>query len=214
MKKVRRWLLAMTWVGGGILLIGDRADPWLWAYAGGVALVSAFALLSIDEDLAQERFHPPSAGADRISLRAVRLVALAHLVVSLLDNRFGWSNVPEAARALGLVGFVLSFALVVYAMRANRYFSAVVRIQHDRGHRVVDAGPYAHLRHPGYAAMIAAVPLSGLALGSWYGALIGLAYSGLILRRVLFEDRFLQQHLEGYREYTGRVRYRLVPGLW
>ena len=214
MKRLLRWLLFVPPLGAVVLTAGNRSDPWLWAYVAGFALVSGLALLSIDEDLARERFTPPNPGADRLSLRAVRLIALAHLAVSLADNRFGWSSVPPAVRALGLAGFVGGFGLIVYAMRVNRFFSAVVRIQRDRGHRVVDAGPYARLRHPGYAAMILAVPMSGLALGSWYGALVALAYSALIFRRVRFEDSFLQQHLEGYREYATRVRYRLVPGLW
>jgi protein-S-isoprenylcysteine O-methyltransferase Ste14 len=62
--------------------------------------------------------------------------------------------------------------------------------------------------------MIAMAPLSGLALGSWLAVAFAAAYSGLILRRVLFEDAFLRQHLEGYAAYTERVRYRLVPGVF
>ena len=214
MKRLVRWLVAVTLIGAIVLIAGNRSDPWLWAYVAAFALISGVALTLMDEDLAKERFSPPDRGADRASLRAVRLVALAHVIVSLADSRFGWSFVPAAGRAIGLVGFVAAFAVIVYAMRVNRFFSAVVRIQRDRGHRVIDVGPYARLRHPGYAAMIMAVPLSGLALGSWYGALVALVYSALILRRVRFEDSFLQQHLDGYRDYAMRVRYRLVPGLW
>ena len=214
MKRFARWLITVTFLGSVVLIAGDRTDPWLWAYVAAFALISGVALSLMDEDLARERFTPPDRGADRLSLRAVRLVALAHVIVSLADNRFGWSSVPAAGRAVGLMGFVAAFAVIVYAMRVNRFFSAVVRIQRDRGHRVVDVGPYARLRHPGYAAMILAVPMSGLALGSWYGAMVALIYSALILRRVRFEDSFLQQHLDGYRDYAARVRYRLVPGVW
>ena len=38
--------------------------------------------------------------------------------------------------------------------------------------------------------------------------------SGMILRRVLFEDAFLNKNLEGYAAYSGRVRHRLIPGVW
>lgn len=99
-------------------------------------------------------------------------------------------------------------------MRENRFFSAVVRIQDDRGHRVVDSGPYAVVRHPGYAGMIVGIPASGLALGSWVGCAIALGYSALILRRVSFEDRFLQRNLAGYTDYAARVRSRVIPGVW
>ncbi len=85
------------------------------------------------------------------------------------------------------------------AMRENRFFSSVVRVQDERGHRVVDSGPYSIVRHPGYAGLIWAIPFSGLALGSWLAAAIGLLMSGMILRRVLFEDAFLNKNLDGLR---------------
>jgi protein-S-isoprenylcysteine O-methyltransferase Ste14 len=108
----------------------------------------------------------------------------------------------------------VSCLFVFHAMLTNRFFSPVVRIQKERGHRVIDAGPYRLVRHPGYAGMIVAAPLSGLALGSWFSVAIALVYSGMILRRVFFEDAFLRQNLDGYPEYADRVRYRLVPGLF
>ena len=214
MKTGLRPFVPLALVGALVLVSGDARDPWLWAYVAGFAGIAVVALRSMDDDLARERFSPPEPGADRLPLRAVRLAALAHLAISLADNRLGWSHVPPVVRGVGLAGFVLGFLAVVRAMRANRFFSAVVRIQRDRGHRTVDRGPYARLRHPGYAGMILAVPMGGLALGSWYGALAGCVYSLLILRRVVFEDRFLAEHLEGYCEYARRVPHRILPGLW
>ena len=196
-------------------LAGTWRDPWLWSYLATFVVVGVVAMVNISDDLARERYHPPSSGADRWSLLMIRLIALAHLVVGVLDGaRFGWTTVPSPLRVVGLVGFGLSFLLVVRAMSVNRFFSAVVRVQDDRGHRVVDRGPYARVRHPGYAGMIPAVPFSGLALGSWVSVAIALVYSGLILRRVLFEDRFLHANLDGYRSYARRVPYRLIPGAW
>jgi protein-S-isoprenylcysteine O-methyltransferase Ste14 len=214
MKRITRWLLSTSLIGAAIVLGGNPRDPWLWMYVLAFAAVGACGIHSMTDDLARERFSPPEPGADRRSLRAVRLVGFGHVVVGVLDNRFGWTPVPSALRALGLVVFVAAFGLIVHAMRTNRFFSAVVRIQTDRGHHVVDAGPYARVRHPGYAAMIAAIPGSGLALGSWLAFAVGLAYSALILRRVVFEDGYLRTHLEGYPEYSQRVPYRLVPGIW
>ena len=216
MKRLLRFLL-MTGIVAALLfgLAGSWRDPWLWSYLAIWCMVGAAAMLMISDDLAKERFSPPSAGADRLSLRAIRVIALAHLVVGVLDNaRFHWSVVPPALRVVGLVGFGLSFLLVIHAMSVNRFFSAVVRVQDDRGHHVIDRGPYAHVRHPGYAGMIPAVPFSALALGSWVSLAIALVYSGLILRRVLFEDRFLHANLDGYANYARRVRYRLIPGAW
>jgi protein-S-isoprenylcysteine O-methyltransferase Ste14 len=100
------------------------------------------------------------------------------------------------------------------AMHENHFFSSVVRLQTERGHRVVDTGPYAVVRHPGYAGVLLMTPFSGLALGSFVAAAIGLVMTALILRRVLFEDAFLQENLAGYKEYSGRVTSRLIPGVW
>lgn len=216
MKRLLRFLLVTSLLAAVIFaLAGTWRDPWLWAYLGVWVIVGAMAMLTINDDLARERYRPPSPGADRLSLRMIRLIALAHLVVGVLDSaRFHWSVVPDWLRVVGLAGFGLSFLLVVRAMAVNRFFSAVVRVQDDRGHRVVDRGPYAHVRHPGYAGMIPAVPCSALALGSWASLAIALVYSGLILRRVLFEDRFLHANLNGYEAYARRVPYRLVPAVW
>ncbi len=214
MKRLVRWCIATAIIAGVILVLGDARDPWLWGYIATFSLIGAYAMYAIDDDLAKERFTPPSKGADRLSLAWVRAIAAAHIIVGIADSRFGWTSVPDVLRGVGLIGFALSFMLIVRAMLANRFFSAVVRIQDDRGHHVVDRGPYSVVRHPGYAGMIVFAPLSGLALGSWLSVAVAFVYSALVARRVLFEDRFLRTNLDGYQAYTERVRYRLVPGLF
>lgn len=215
-KRLMRWLLVSAALISGVMLLAGRfGDPWLWAYGAAWLATSLYAMVSIDDDLASERFSPPEPGADRWWLLAVQIAALAHLVVGGLDNRFHWSPaVPPTVRGAALAGMAAAFFLVFRAMRENRFFSSVVRIQAERGHRVVTTGPYAVVRHPGYVGMIVGVPLSGLALGSYASAAVALIYSALMARRVTFEDRFLRQSLDGYREYAARVRHRLVPGVW
>lgn len=213
-KRLKRWAMANAVIATVLMAAaGTFTDPWLWAYVAVVAATTFYALMTIDEDLARERFHPPSPGADRVSLRAVRLMAVGHLLIGALDaGRWHLAPVASPIRAAALAGMAAAFWMVFYSMRANRFFSSVVRIQTDRGHHVVDRGPYAIVRHPGYAGMILGVPLSGLALGSWLAAALALAYSALIFRRVLFEDGYLRANLAGYEDYAARVRYRLVPG--
>jgi protein-S-isoprenylcysteine O-methyltransferase Ste14 len=217
LKRLKRWILASGFVTVVVFaLAGTWRDPWLWAYAAVWSLATFYALFSIDEDLAQERFHPPTAGADGVALHFVRVVALTHLVVGALDSG-RWhvtSPVPPELRAFALAGMALTFAIFFRAMRENRFFSSVVRVQSERGHRVIDSGPYSIVRHPGYAGLLLGMPFSGLALGSWLAAAIGLVMSGMILRRMLFEDAFLKKNLDGYAAYTDRVRHRLIPGVW
>ena len=217
LKRLKRWVLASSLVAGVVLgLAGTLGDPWLWAYVVLWSAMTFYALFSIDEDLARERFHPPTAGADGVALHFVRAVALTHLVVGALDGgRWHWTQpVPPGLRACALAGMAVTFGMFYRAMRENRFFSSVVRVQDDRGHHVIDSGPYSVVRHPGYAGMLLGMPFSGLALGSWLAAGIGLVMAALIFRRVLFEDAFLKKNLTGYAAYADRVRHRLIPGVW
>ena len=96
----------------------------------------------------------------------------------------------------------------------NKFFEPSVRIQTDRGHHVIDTGPYAIIRHPGYAfgfAFFLGIPL---ALGSLWGLIPAIIMSALLVVRTVLEDRTLQNELPGYKQYAERVRYRLVPGVW
>jgi protein-S-isoprenylcysteine O-methyltransferase Ste14 len=216
-KRLKRWTLSTLIVASLVfLLAGTWRDPWLWAYVGVWTVSAAYALLSLDEDLAKERFRPPTAGADRIAVTFIRIVALAHIIVGALDTgRWHLTGpVPTGIRLAALVGMAAGLGTFYRAMHENRFFSAVVRIQSDRGHQVISSGPYGIVRHPGYAGLIFVPPFSGLALGSWIAVAVGLVVSVLVVRRVLFEDSFLRKHLEGYTAYAQRVPHRLIPGVW
>jgi protein-S-isoprenylcysteine O-methyltransferase Ste14 len=122
-------------------------------------------------------------------------------------------------RAVGvdLFGYVLFLAgmgIVTWAEAVNKFFEVTVRIQTERGQRVIDTGPYAVVRHPGYVASILFCVGTALCLGSvWALIPAGLA-SALLVLRTRWEDQTLQAELPGYQEYTQRVRYRLIPGVW
>src|SRR4051794_37212255 len=103
-KPLQRWLLASVIVLALIFgLAGTWRDPWLWAYVLTCSAATLYAMLSIDEDLARERFHPPTQGADRLALVLVRVVALSHLVVGALDaGRWHLTPVASPLRAFAL----------------------------------------------------------------------------------------------------------------
>ena len=130
--------------------------PWFWALIGfNVVLISA-AARAIEPDLMRERLRPAPGGVDR-SLRWLMLpFLLAQLIVAGLDvGRFGWSGpVPLVVHGTGLLPFVSGIALAMRAMVVNRFLSPVVRIQVERGHRLITEGPYRFVRHPGYAGML------------------------------------------------------------
>ncbi len=116
-----------------------------------------------------------------------------------------------------MVGYILlTVGMIgsVWAEAVNKFAEPGVRIQTERGHRVVDAGPYAIVRHPLYVAAFFLFMGIPLALGSFRALIPALVGSAVLVVRTAFEDHMLQNELEGYKEYAGRVRYRLIPGVW
>jgi protein-S-isoprenylcysteine O-methyltransferase Ste14 len=195
---------------------GTVAIPGFWVYLAIFAAVMVASFTLLDPSLLRERMRP---GGNRppLGLRIFTFVMVAHWIVAGLDRgRFHVSDdVPLWLRVTGLVVVAAGYALALWAMRVNRFFSSIVRIQSDRGQHVVTTGPYAVVRHPGYVAGILIIVASGIGLGSWLATALLVVFSvPFLMYRVVSEDRVLQAELAGYRDYAGRVRWRLVPGVW
>jgi protein-S-isoprenylcysteine O-methyltransferase Ste14 len=132
-----------------------------------------------------------------------------------LDTRFHWSaDMGWSAVAAGTVTGLLAVLLIAWAMRTNRFFSAIVRIQKDRGHIVVSSGPYRFVRHPAYTGMAAFTLVTPLILNSRWAFAPAVTTVMLHLLRTVLEDRTLQRELDGYADYARKVKYRLVPPIW
>ena len=137
------------------------------------------------------------------------------VLVAGLDQRYGWSGaVAIWLQGTALLLFLAFGFLCAWAMAVNRFFSATVRLQSDRGHSVAKGGPYGIVRHPGYTAGIISNMVTPMVLESWIGLIPAIiVVFGYIVRTAL-EDSFLQKNLTGYRDYTSTVQYRLIPGVW
>lgn len=190
--------------------------PFFWAILVLLGAWTVAASATLDPELVHSRTHPAAPGPDRMLRGLLALLLVAHLVVAALDaGRAHWSDtVPFALRLIGLGGYGACLALVYRAMRANRFFIPAVRIQEERGHRVVRSGPYRLVRHPGYLGSGAGAVFGALALGSWLAFVPLLGALAVLVARTAFEDRFLQERLPGYEAYVRDVPYRLVPGIW
>ena len=138
------------------------------------------------------------------------------IVLGAVDFREGLTGpVRRIVPIVGNLIIIAGFGLLTWAMATNRSFETTVRIQEDRGQRVIDSGPYQYVRHPGYTGVIIAFYFGiPMALGSLVAFLVGLLGLAVMVIRTALEDRTLQQELPGYREFTQRTRYRLLPGLW
>ena len=209
--RILRWLLPIgffVWVGWHLGLI--RYWVFLAIMIGWVAYVSR----SVDPTLFRERFKPAGPTIDRYALRAIRATAAASLAVTLIDiDRFHWSDdVPPMVRAAGMIILIVSLALLAQSMIANRFFSTAIRLQTDRGHRVVDIGPYRYVRNPMYVAVTELIAGQGLLFGSVtvleYGAMV---WAGFFLFVVAYEEPALgEQFADEYKRYRANVR-RWLP---
>jgi len=195
---------------------GTIAIPGFWVYLAIFVAIVVASLLGLDPGLLRERMRP-GGQKPPLALRLFSAVLVAHWIVAGLDRgRFHWSdNVPSWLQVLGLIGVAAGYGLCFWAMYVNRFFSSVIRIQSDRGQYIVDTGPYAFVRHPGYLAGVIIVVASGVALGSWLAwAVLVISSLPFLLRRAINEDRILQADLSGYRDYAARIRWRILPGVW
>ena len=136
------------------------------------------------------------------------------IVAALDDGRYHRSHVPWWGSLVGYALIIAGFVGVTRATSVNKFFEPSVRIQADRGHRVIDTGPYAIVRHPGYALGYPLFLGMPLALGSLWALIPAMLLGPLLVLRTIWEDQTLREELPGYREYAQRVRYRLVPGVW
>lgn len=227
-KKSNRTLLAYV---VGILFLGvimgvpfvsagriDWVEGWVFLVIIAVgAIGSNLFVKSRNPELLKHRrrIGEGTKSWDRVWLGSFRLMLIGMLVVAGLDSvRFGWTSTPWWFCPIGVIPVLLGFALSARSMAENPHFEGTVRIQHDRGHRVIDSGPYAIVRHPGYlgiSVLILGLPLVLRSRWALVVAAVSILWIGL---RTWLEDRLLQAELDGYAEYAKRVRRRMIPGVW
>ena len=182
---------ALFLVGAGVLLFGSAGTfliPAFWLYLAVLTAVFIVSFVMLDPELLHERIRP-GGNPLPFGVMLATLVFSLHWVVAGLDRgRFHLSDtVPLPLQAVGFFVFAAGQVLAFWAMRVNRFFSSIVRIQSDRGQ---------------------------YALGSWFAVAFVLAANvPFILRRLIVEDRVLRAQLAGY-EDSQRVRWRLLPGIW
>jgi len=207
-----------------ILLGAAGSITWVWGWVFG-ALYAAFDAATVivllpkcPELLARRVVRNPEGtkGWDKVVLPiAAGYLPLALFIVAGLDHRYGWSEgFPLWAQITGTILAALGYAIVIWSMSANVFFEATVRIQKDRGHKVVTGGPYRFVRHPGYVGASLFTLMTAVLLGSYWALIPGVLSVVAFVVRTSLEDRTLRAELEGYEAYTQKTRYRLVPGLW
>ena len=140
------------------------------------------------------------------------LTFLVGFVVAGLNFRFGWFMLPMAVVKVAIGIFLLSYLIYAEVLRENKYLSRTIEVSENQ--QVVDKGLYRIVRHPMYTATVFLFLSMPLILGSVLSFLVFSAYPFIIARRIILEEKLLLEELNGYYEYTQRVKYRLIPFIW
>jgi protein-S-isoprenylcysteine O-methyltransferase Ste14 len=198
---------------------GTMSWPMAWAVLGIYFASKVAALAFANPELIKERV-APGQGVDRVDKVLATLGYLGiypgtFIVAGLDAVRFGPSiHIPQTIKFTALLVFAIGYGISFWAVLCNPFFSTFVRIQKDRDHSVVSSGAYALVRHPGYAGALLSHLALPFALGSLWALLPAFIGTVFFVLRTSREDQTLRDHLVGYREYQGRVRWRLLPGVW
>jgi protein-S-isoprenylcysteine O-methyltransferase Ste14 len=215
-------LLVMVLLQALLLFVAAGTLGWQagWWYIGLYVLMLAaasFIMIPHRREVIEERSKGAKGGKpwDLWLTRLMIIPSLGLLVLAGLDQRWGWTPaLPLWVRLSGASLFGAGYALVLWAMYTNKYFSQTVRIQTERGHVAITAGPYRIVRHPGYLGMTISMLGAVFMLDSLFGLVCFVLYLILIFLRTQLEDRTLQAELPGYAEFAARTRFRLFPGVW
>lgn len=223
-KSVRLFAEALLKFSAGVVLVGVLlfGTAGTFAYRGGwwlmaVLFVPMFGagvvMLVRNPDLLRKRL--TAKESRKTQDKVVKFSGLMFLVgfaLAGLGVRFGWYALPNTVRIVGVALFLIAYGLYAEVLRENTYLSRTIEIQENQ--TVIDTGLYAIVRHPMYSATVLLFLSMPLILGSLYALCVFLAYPFLIARRIKDEETLLTQELDGYRDYTSKVKYRLLPFIW
>jgi protein-S-isoprenylcysteine O-methyltransferase Ste14 len=215
-----RLLLSLPFMGLLLFLPAGTLRYWeAWLFGAvffACNLVMTLYLLIADPQLLERRLRVGPTAEKTASQKLIMVVALLFFagaaVLPALDHRFGWSDMPVAVVLLGDALIILSYVGFLRVFRANTYGAATVQV--EAGQKVISTGPYAIVRHPMYSFALVMTAGMPLALGSWYALLTLVPGAFVLAWRLLDEERYLHRNLPGYTEYTRKVRWRLLPGVF
>lgn len=214
---VLKFTLGAVLVGLLIFLPAGTLQYWnSWLLMGILFVPMFFAgivMMLKNPELLKKRLNArETQGEQRLVVKLSGLMFVCGFVLAGLNFRFGWLILPDWTAWAAAAVFLLSYLLYAEVLRENIYLSRTVEVQEEQ--RVIDTGLYGVVRHPMYAATLALFLSMPLVLGSPPSFAVFLAYPLIIARRIRNEEEVLKQGLAGYTEYTGRVKYRLIPFLW
>ena len=212
-----RFILIFPVLGLMFFLPAGTLNYWqAWVYIFIVAVPAFFLgryLYKHDRALLERRMRMKERLKGQKFIVALSLpLFMAAFIIPGLDFRFGWSQMPLAVIVVSEALMLSGYLLVALVFKVNTYTSRIIEV--EKGQKVITTGPYAVVRHPMYVGVLTFYIFSPLALGSWWAVIPALLIIPVIIARIKGEEKELLENLEGYRDYTARTRYRLLPGIW
>ena len=214
---ITKFLLGVILVGVLIFLpAGTLMFPAGWLLMG-VLFIPMFGagivMMIKNPDLLKKRLNAKEKlGEQKIIVKLSGLMFILGFIVSGLDFRFGFLPLPPWVSIVGAVLFLSSYALYAEVLRENTYLSRTIEVQENQ--KVISTGLYGIVRHPMYFATLILFISMPIVLGSVVALPIFLLYPFIIAGRIKSEEKLLSEELSGYKEYTEKVRYRLIPFIW
>ena len=189
-------------------------NGWIFiiALASPMIIFGIILLLKDPETLARRLKSKESDRSQRKNIAASGVMFIAAFALSGSDYRFGWSKAPFGVTISALAVMLIGYALFVTVILQNAYASRVVEVSDNQ--KIITTELYAFVRHPMYIASILVFVSVPLVLGTYFALLPMLFYPTIIVRRIINEEALLIQELAGYKEYTEKVSYRLLPFIW
>jgi len=212
-----RYVMGLVVLGLTFFLSAGTIRYWhAWVFLAILFIPMFFVLLYLlryDPALLERRMRTREKEVpQKLIIKLSMIPFVAAFLVPGLDYRFGWSSVPVAvviaADTVVFCGYIFFF----FVLRENSYASRVVEVEKEQ--KVISTGPYAYIRHPLYSAVLLIYLFSPLALGSFWALIAMIPLPFVLILRIKNEESLLKEKLVGYEEYTGKVRYRLIPGIW
>lgn len=209
----------LAFVGFGLIFFVPAGTLRFWEAWAYIAIMF-FAVLGVvtyflkhDPEVLEHRMRmKEKEKVQKKFVLSIYLLFVAGILLVGFDRRWDWSFVPTAAVIAADVLVVLGYAVFFLVIRENRFLSRVVEVM--PGQKVVATGPYAVVRHPMYSGTLALYLATPVALGSFWAVIPFAIMAAMFPIRILNEEKVLLRDLDGYKEYTRKTRYRLIPGIW
>ena len=214
---ILKFLLGVVLVGVLVFLPAGTlsyANGWILM---GILFLPMFAaglvMMRKNPELLKKRLNAKEKMREQgLIIKLSGLMFIVGFVVSGLDYRFGWTKLPLGLSIGAAVIFLFAYLLYADVLKENAYLSRTIEVQENQ--KVVDTGLYGVVRHPMYSVTLMLFLSMPIILGSLFALIVFLAYPFLIMQRLKYEEKFLEEELAGYREYKQKVKYRLIPFIW